>query len=167
MSECKICRGWGPFQCPYCKAYFCNEHLPPHKHYCMHISKEDILSKVIDNATLSETLLDSSLFVARMFIYAFIITVIVLAVNVVALLLLNLWNVHTWLNLLWAEGVIMAFVGGTAGLYHRKAGVPWATPMGTRLYIIKWAVRYPLFWTSFGIAGLMLILVGFLIWQFH
>jgi hypothetical protein len=165
MSKCETCEGWGPFQCSYCKGYFCNEHLPPHKHYCTSVSKEDIISKVIDKATLSETLLDSSLFIATMFIYAFIMGVIVLAVDAVVLLLLNLWNAYTWLSLLWVEGFIMAFVGGTAGLYHRKAPVPWATPMGTHLHRIKWAVRYPLFWTSFGIAGLMLILVGFLIWQ--
>ena len=133
----------------------------------MHISKEDIISEVIDKATLSETLLDSFLFVAMMFIYAFIMGVAVIAVDTVVLLLLNLWNVDTWLSFLWVEGVIMGFIGGAAGFYHRKAPVPWATPMSTRLYRIKWAIRKPLFWASFGIAGLMLILVGFLIWQFH
>jgi hypothetical protein len=121
---------------------------------------------VIDKATLSETLLDSSLFVARLFIYAFIMGVIVLAVDVVVLLLLNLWNVHTWLNLLLVEGSIMASVGGTAGLYNRfPAPIPTVKGPGTHLYKKRRAVKRLWFWVSFGIAGLMLILVGFLIWQ--
>jgi len=111
--------------------------------------------------------LSSLLFVAMMFIYAFIMVVVVLTVNAVVLLLLNLWNVDTWLNFLWVEGVIMAIVGGAAGYYHHGAPIPWATPLGTRLYRIKWAVQQPLFFASFGIAGFILILVGFLIWQFH
>ena len=163
-SQCEYCKGWGPYRCSYCGAKFCNDHLPPHKHYCMHISKEDVISDVIQKQTLSKTLLSSLLFVAMMFIYAFIMTVAVLAVDAVVLLLLNLWNAATWLNLLGVEGIIMALIGGSAGLYHRKAGVPWPTPLGTRLYIIKWAVQHPLIWASVGIAGLMLMLVGSLIW---
>jgi len=117
--------------------------------------------------TLSETLLDSFLFVTRMFIYALIMGVTVLAVDAVVLLLLNLWNVNTWLVFLWAEGVIMMWIGGAAGAYHHDAPFPWTTPMGTRLYRIRFAVQNLQFWISLGIAGFMLIMVGFLIWQFN
>ena len=118
---------------------------------------------MVDKATLLETVWGSLLFVAMMTVYAFIMAVAVLAVDAVVLLLLNLWNVDTWFTLLWCEGVVMAFLGGVAGLHHKGAPYPWATPMGTRLYRIKWAVRKPLFWASIGIAGLILILVGGLV----
>ena len=162
MQKCEYCRKEldSTFQCSFCHKHFCNEHRLAHKHFCIGISKQDLVSKVIKKATLSQTILGSLLFVARMFIFALIMAVTVLAVDAVALLLLNLWNLHTWLNLLWMEGVIMAFLGGTAGLYHQKAPVFWTTPLGTRLYRIKWAVRKPLFWASFGIAGLMLVFSG-------
>ena len=165
MSKCEYCREKLvlPFQCSFCHKYFCNEHLPVHKHYCTSISREDIISEIADKATLSVTLLDSLLFVATMVAYAFIMAVAVLAVDAVVLSLLNLWNVDTWLTLLWCEGVVMAGLGGVAGLTHRRAPVPWPTPMGTRLYRIKWAVRKPLFWASFGIAGLMLIISACLV----
>ncbi|MDH5713846.1 MAG: hypothetical protein OEY83_07930 [Candidatus Bathyarchaeota archaeon] len=58
----------------------------------------------------------------------------------------------------------MGFLGGVAGWTHRRAPVPWPTPMGTRLYRIKWAVRKLLFWASIGIAGLMLIVFAYFIW---
>jgi hypothetical protein len=87
----------------------------------------------------------------------------VFAVDAVVLLLFNL-DLETLQTLLWCEGVIMGFIGGTAGLYHRKAPVPWTTPMGTRLYRVKYAVGEPLFWVSFGIAGLMLIISAALIY---
>ena len=169
MGICEYCREIHDlvFQCSFCHKYLCNEHLPPNMHYCTSISREDVISEIKGRATLSETLLDSLLFVTMMFIYAFIMAVAVLAVDAVVLLLFKLWNVDTWLNFLWVEGVIMAFIGGAAGYHHHKAPLPWATPMGTRLYWIKFAVRKPLFWASFGIAGFMLILVRFLIWQFH
>ena len=69
-------------------------------------------------------MLESLLFVAIMLIYAFIMGAAVLAVDTVVLLSLNLWNVDTWLNLLGVEGVIMGFIGGVAGLFHRKTPLP-------------------------------------------
>jgi len=165
MFECEHCRKLDLlFECSYCHKYFCEEHLPAHKHFCTSISKEDVITTIVDKTTLSETLLDSLRLVASIAVYGFIMAVAVLAVDAVALSLLNLWNVDTWLTLLWGEGVVMAFLGGTAGLYHRRAPVPWPTPMGTRLYRIKWAVRNPLFWASVGIAGLMLIILD--VWFF-
>ena len=155
------------FKCPFCSGNFCIEHRLPHKHYCPSISRDDLISEVISKAAPSETLLDPFLFAATMVAYAFIVAVVVLAIDAVVLLLLDLWNAHTWLNLLWWEGIALASIGAVAGYYHREAPVPWATPMGTRLYRIKWAVRKPLFWASFGIAGLILLLIAFLVWQFH
>jgi len=152
MFECEYCREKLDllFECSFCHKYFCNEHLPAHKHFCTSVSKEDAISTIVDKATLFETLLDSLRLVASIVVYAFIMAVAVLAVDAVALLLLNLWNVDTWLYLLWCEGVVMGWLGGTAGLYHRRAPVPWSTPMGTRLYRIRLAVRKPLFWASVG-----------------
>jgi len=164
MFECEYCRKLDLlFECSFCHKYFCNEHLPAHKHFCTAISREDAISTIVDKATLSETLLDSLRLVASIVVYVFIIAVAVLAVDAVALLLLNLWNVDTWRTLLWWEGVVMAFLGGAAGLYHRRAPVPWPTPMGTRLYRIIWAVRKPVFWASVGIAGLMLSIFACLV----
>jgi len=99
-----------------------------------------------------------------MVVYAFIVAMAVLAGDTVVLLLLNLWNLETLQTLLWCEGVIMGFIGGAAGLYHRKAPVFWTTPLGSRLYRISWAVRKPWFWASFGMAGLMLIISAALIY---
>lgn len=166
MFECEYCREKPDllFECSFCHKYFCEEHLPAHKHFCTAISREDAISTIVGKTTLSQILLDSLHFVARMVVYVFIIAVAVLAVDAVALSLLNLWNMDTWQTLLWCEGVVMAFLGGTAGLYHSRAPAPWPTPMGTRLYRIMWAVRKPLLWASVGIAGLMLILFACLIY---
>lgn len=122
-----------------------------------------MISEIVDK-TLSETLLDSLLFVVMMVVYAFIVAMAVLAGDTVVLLLLNLWNLETLQTLLWLEGVVMAFFGGFAGLYHRKAPVFWTSPLGRRLYRIAWAVRKPFFWASFGLAGLMLIISAVLVY---
>jgi len=159
MGNCKFCGEEVvlPFQCSYCKAYFCNEHLPPHKHYCPHISQEDIISEIADKATLSETLLDILAYIARIAIYMSIMVGAVLAVDVVALWMLNLlMDMNAFYTLLFIEGLIMIFFGGVAGMSHHQAPQPWATPMGTRLYWIKRWVRYPWFWVSLGMAGIAL-----------
>ncbi len=162
MGKCEFCgqKVVLPFQCSFCKAYFCYEHLHPKNHMCAYATR----NHMVNEATFSEILLDSFLFVAMMVAYAFVIALAVLAVDAVVLLLLNLWSVDTWLTLLLLEGVVMGLLGGVAGLLHHGAPVPWATPMGTRLYRIEWAVRKPLFWASVGIAGLMLIVFAYFIW---
>ena len=119
---------------------------------------------MVGKATLLETLLDSLLFVAMMIAYAFIMAVAVLAIDAVVLSLLNLWNVDTWGTLLLLEGGVMAGLGGVAGLTHRKRPGLWTTPLGRRLYRIDWAVRKPLFWASFGIAGFILVISAYFIW---
>jgi len=166
MSKCETCEGWGPFQCSYCKAYFCNEHLPPHKHYCTSVSKEEIISEIVDRATLQETSIDALAYIARIAVLMTLIAGFVLTIDVFALLLFN-WNVDTLIMLLWYEGVAMAFFGGAGWWWGRERPYPLPTPMGTKLYRMKLKVQHPWFWVSLGMAGFILILVGFLIWQFH
>ncbi len=161
MSECKICRGQGSFQCSYCKAYFCNEHLPPHKHYCTHISQEDIISEIVDKATLS----DVSAYIARIAIYTSIMIGAVVAVDVVILLLLTLltdvdmWL--PWLTLLFIESFFMMFFGwaeyasGAANVtWDDSSVVIWIPPK----YRVRY--RYSWLWFSLGLAGLALVVLA-------
>jgi len=165
MVECEYCgeKLGLSLQCSFCHKYFCKKHLPAHKHFCPSISREDAISEIVDKATVSQTLSGSLLLVATMIGYAFILGMTVFTVDAVVLLLLQL-NLETLQILLWWEGVVMAFFGGVAGLYHRKTPSLWATPLGRRLYRIDRAVRKPLFWASFGLAGFILIISAYLIW---
>lgn len=170
MGECQFCGKTvvSPLRCSFCNRYFCNEHLPPHKHYCMHISTEDIISEIADKAGLSETLLDILAYITRMVIFMTLIAVIVLSFDAVVLLSLSLWDVNTWLTLLWWEGVVMMLFGAAGcWLGGRERPYPFSTPMGKKLYRIKLKVQYPWFWVSLGLAGLVLIIVASLIWQLH
>jgi hypothetical protein len=118
---------------------------------------------MVDKTTQSESLL---VYVARIIVFTIIIFVAVLAVDAVALLLLNLWIVDTWLALLWGEGLVMVFFGA-AGNWGRKKPSPIAPLSGKRIYKLKVKYKYPWFWVSVGMAGLVLWLVSYLIWQFH
>jgi hypothetical protein len=165
MVECEYCRDKLDlsFQCAFCHKYFCKEHLPAHKHFCPSISREDAISEIVDKTTVSKTLSGSLLLVTTMIGYAFVLGMTVFAVDAVVLLLLNL-SLETLPILLWWEGIVMASFGGVAGLTHRKTPDLWATPLGRRLYRIDRAVRKPLFWASFGMAGFILIISAYLIW---
>lgn len=100
--------------------------------------------------------------VARMVVFTVIIFVAILTVDVAVLWLLNL-DMGTWLTLLWWEGVAMAFFGGGAGWWWRESPEPVYTPTGKLLTKVKLKYRYPWFWVSLGMAGLMLIvLAGYL-----
>jgi hypothetical protein len=105
--------------------------------------------------------------VARIVFSTIIIFVAVLAVDVVELWLHNL-DMGTWLTLLWWEGVVMAFLGGGAGWWWRENPEPVFTPTGKLLTKVKLKFRYPWFWVSLGVAGLMLIvLAGYLGLQYY
>jgi len=95
--------------------------------------------------------------VAKIAIFTIIIFLAVLTVDVVALWLLNL-DAGTLLTLLWWEGVVMAFFGGVGG--WRESPEPIFTPTGELLTKVKWKYRYPWFWISLGMAGLMLIILA-------
>jgi hypothetical protein len=123
---------------------------------------------MVDKTTPSESLL---VHVARTIVFTIIIFVAVLAVDAVVLWLLNLlWNTDLWIMLLWWEGIAMAFLGGAAWQFMHAYGAERSyflpKPMRTKLYRIKLKVQHPWFCFSLAMAGLMLILVGFLIWQF-
>jgi hypothetical protein len=121
---------------------------------------------MVDKTTPSESLL---VHVARIIVFAIIIFVAVLAVDAFVLWLLNLvWNTDLWIILMWWEGIAMAFLGSAVWQYVHVYVPPWALPkpISTKLYRIKLKVQHPSFWLSVAMAGLMLILVGFLIWQF-
>jgi len=121
---------------------------------------------MVDKTTPSESLL---VHVARTIVFTIIIFVAVLAVDAVVLWLLNLlWNTDLWIMLLWWEGIAMAFIGGAAWQYmHAYAAERFLPkPMRTKLYRIKPKVHHPWFCFCLAVAGLMLILFGFLIWQF-
>lgn len=116
--------------------------------------------------TILETLLDVLLFVAKMILYALIMAATVLTVDAIVLFVLNQLNVDTWLSLLWLEGLVMAVVGGAAGMTHRGAPYPLSRArIGRKIYWINFVVRKPLFWASFGLAGFVLIICGYLIWM--
>jgi len=133
------------------------------------MSKEKSISEFIDKMTPLESL---SISVARIIGTMFIVAVIVLAIDFVALWLLNLlWNTDLWIMLLWWEGIAMAFLGGAAWqcmhAYGKERPYSLLKPMEPKLYRIKLKVQHHWFWFSLAMAGLMLILGGFLIWQFH
>jgi hypothetical protein len=120
---------------------------------------------MVDKTTPSESLL---VHVARTIVFTIIIFVAVLAVDAVVLWLLNLlWNTDLLTMLLWWEGIAMTFLGGAAWqrihAYGREARISLPKPMETKLYRIKLKVQHPWFCFSLVVAGLMLILVGFLI----
>ncbi len=103
---------------------------------------------------------------ARILLFTISIFAAILVVDVVLLLLLSL-DTGTWLTLLWCEGVIMAFFGG-AGWWWGESPEPVFTPTGKLLTKVKLRYRYPWFWVSLGMAGLMLIiLAGYLGLQYY
>ena len=169
MSKCSYCgEKYLSFPCPFCEKYFCNEHLPPHKHYCTHISTEDTISEIADKATPSETLLDTLAYIARIVKYTALIVVIVLSFDAFVLAGLSLMDVNTWLTILWYEGFIMMVIGSACWWWGRERGYPLPVPnLGYAHHRIKLKAKYPWFWVSVGMAGLALIFVGSLIWQLH
>jgi hypothetical protein len=117
---------------------------------------------MVDKATRSESLL---VYVARIIVFTIIIFVAVLVVDAVVLLLLNLWIVDTWLALLWWEGLAIAFFGA-AGYWRGENPLRIARLSGKHTYKLKVKYKFPWFWVSVGMAGLVLWIVYYLIGSF-
>jgi len=94
-----------------------------------------------------------------MFFFALIIAVSVLSVDLLVLLLLDfLKNVDTLLALLFWEGFAMMLVGAARwGMReHEFFVVGWKR---AEIHHVSYSPRYPGFWLSVAIAGLMLIFI--------
>jgi len=115
-----------------------------------------MISKATRSETLSETLLSAVAYIARIMAFAGITTAVVLVVDAVALRLLNLsWNLDTRLDLLFWEGLVTVMFGAT-GWWWGEQPYHFTTPTGSKTYKIETKYRYPWFWVSVGIAGILL-----------
>lgn len=114
---------------------------------------------MVDEATLSKTLLESFTEVAWVFFFTVLIAGAVLAVDFVALLLLNLhMNVGVWIILLFVEGLVMMLFGaavwGEGEHIFYTAG--WRRP---HIYHVRLRPQISGFWVSVAMAGVVLFIL--------
>ena len=108
-----------------------------------------------DRPSVPSSLIDVTLLI----LYAVIMVIVVLAVDSFALLLLNLQiDVGTWVTLLISEafGMLLFGVAGWGFREFEHIPVGWKE---TRIIHLRFTPRYPWFWLSMGIAGVILIII--------
>ena len=108
-----------------------------------------------DTPSVPNSLID----VALLILYAVIMVIVVLAADWFALLLLNLQtDVGTWVTLLISEAFVMLLFGAAGWGFKEFEHIPvgWKE---TRIIHLRFTPRYPWFWLSVGIAGVVLIII--------
>ncbi len=108
-----------------------------------------------DTPSVPNSLID----VALLILYAVIMVIVVLAADWFALLLLNIQtDVGTWVTLLISEAFVMMALGAAGWGFKEFEHIPvgWKE---TRIIHLRFTPRYPWFWLSVGIAGVVLIII--------
>ena len=114
-----------------------------------------MLTEMSDRPSVPNSLID----VALLILYAVIMVIVVLAADWFALSLLNLQtDIGTWVTLLISEAFVMLLFGAAGWGFREFEHIPvgWKD---TRIIHLRFTPRYPWFWLSVGIAGVILIII--------
>lgn len=105
--------------------------------------------------------------VAGVFFFALIILVSLLVVDLLFLLLFDLFeNVDALISILFYEGFAMMLVGAAGWGFgeHESFVLGWKRP---KTYNVNKSPRYPNFWLSVAVAGLLMILIDLYLFGQH